>query len=131
MQHLEDAADGAHAHGAAIGLVHHAEDRIRADLVALVGQPAGSGFKALWNAAQAGKSAKTAVLRTAQSNARLYVRTCIRSLFSVLGESWNAAWNAAGFTGGSLAGPCAGRMFPCVPKPFPSRPPASRRSGRL
>jgi hypothetical protein len=63
------------------------------------------GFKALWNAAQTNKSAKTAAFRTVCSNARLFVRTCIRSLFPMLGESWNAQWNAAGFTGGSLAVP--------------------------
>ena len=73
----------------------------RSDQASAGGNPAVPGFKALWNAAQTNKSAKTAALRTAQSNARLYVRTCIRSLFPVLGESWNAAWNAAGFTGGS------------------------------
>ena len=111
VQLLEDAADGAHTHGAAIGLVHNAEAKIRTDLEALVGKPAAGGApavpgsKALWNAAQANKSAATAALRTAQSNARLYVRTCIRSLFPVLGENWNADWNAAGFTEGSLAVP--------------------------
>jgi hypothetical protein len=111
VQLLADAADGAHTHGAAIGLVHNDETHIRTDLIALVGKPAAGGspavpgFKAAWNVAQTNKSAQTAALRTAQSNARLYVRTCIRSLFPVLGESWNADWNAAGFTGGSLAVP--------------------------
>lgn len=113
IQLLEDAADGAHTHGAGIGLVHNTEAAIRADLIALVGKPAGpggvppavAGFKAAWNVAQTNKSSATAKFRTAQSNARVYVRTCIRSLFPVLGESWNADWNAAGFTGGSLAVP--------------------------
>lgn len=111
VQHLEDGADGAHAHGVAVGLVHNSEGHIRTDLNALVGTPAGPGgvpaavpgFKAVWNNAQASKSARTADLRTVCSNARLFARTCIRSLFPVLGESWNASWNAAGFTGGSLA----------------------------
>ena len=113
VQALEDAAAGAHTHGAAIGLVHNDEAHIRTDLIALVGKPAGPGcvppavpgFKALWNAAQTNKSAKTAAFRNVCSNARLYVRTCIRSLFPVLGESWNAGWNAARFTSGSLAVP--------------------------
>jgi len=37
VQLLEDAADGAHTHGAAIGLVHNDEAHIRTDLIALVG----------------------------------------------------------------------------------------------
>jgi hypothetical protein len=92
-------------------LVHNDETAIRADLAILIGKPAiggnpaEPGAKVLWNTAQANKSAKTAALRTAQSNARLYVRTCIRSLFPVLGETWNANWSTAGFIGGSLAVP--------------------------
>jgi hypothetical protein len=113
IQALEDAADGAATHGAAIHLIHNDEPAIRGDLYAIIGTPAGPGgmppavpgFKAAWNAAQASKSAQTAAFRTVCSNARLFVRTCIRSLFPVLGESWNAQWNAAGFTGGSLAVP--------------------------
>jgi hypothetical protein len=113
VQALEDAADGAHTYGMAVGLAHNDETHIRIDKDALVGAPAGPGgvppanpgLKALWNVAQANKSAKTAAFRTVCSNSRLYVRTCIRTLFPVLGESWNAQWNAAGFTGGSLAVP--------------------------
>jgi hypothetical protein len=113
VQALEDAADGAHTYGPAVGLLHNIETKIRTDLTALIGLPAGPGgvpppkpgFKALWNAAQTDKSAKTAAFRNVCSNARLFVRTCIRSLFPVLGESWSATWNAAGFTGGSLAVP--------------------------
>ena len=106
VQHLEDDDDGAHTHGTAIGLVHNSEAKIRATLNILVGTPpAQPGFKALWNTAQANKSAETAELRTVCSNARLFTRTCIRSLFPVLGESWNANWNVAGFTDGSLAVP--------------------------
>ena len=113
IQLLEDAADGAQTHGAAVGLVHNGETALRTNLTALVGTPAGPanvppavpGLKALWNTAQANKSSKTANLRTAQSNGRFLARTCIRSLFPVLGEDWNSAWSDAGFTGGSLAIP--------------------------
>ena len=113
VQLLEDAADGAQTHGVAIGLVHNNEAALRARLTALVGTPAGPdnvppavpGLKALWNTAQANKTAKTAALRTVQSNSRFLARTCIRSLFPVLGEDWNSAWSEAGFEGGSLAVP--------------------------
>ncbi len=113
IQLLEDAADGAHTHGAAVGLAHNGEAALRATLTALVGTPAGPdntppavpGLKALWNTAQTTKSAKTATLRTVQSNSRFFARTCLRSLFPVLGEDWNAKWVEAGFEGGSLAIP--------------------------
>ena len=113
IQLLEDAADGAHTHGATLGLAHNGETALRTNLTALVGTPAGPanvppavpGLKALWNTAQANKSAQTATLRTVQSNGRFLARTCLRSLFPVLGENWNAAWQEAGFTGGSLAIP--------------------------
>ena len=113
VQLLEDAADGAHTHGATLDLTHNDEAKLRFDLAALVGTPAGPnntppavpGLKALWNTAKANKTAKTATLRTVQSNGRFLARTCIRSLMPVLGEDWNPAWQDAGFTGGSLAVP--------------------------
>ena len=113
IQHLEDAADGAHTYGGAVGLAHNDEPEIRADLNALIGIPAGPGgvppavpgLKTLWNNSQANKTARTAALRTACSNARVYARTCLRTLMPVLGESWNSQWSTAGFTGGSLAVP--------------------------
>ncbi len=113
IQLLEDAADGAQTHGVAIGLVHNDEAKLRLNLTAPVGTPAGPanvppaqpGLKSLWNTAQATKTAQTAALRTTQSNHRFLARTCIRSLFPVLGEDWNSAWQTAGFEGGSLAVP--------------------------
>ncbi len=113
VQHLEDAADGAKTHGAAIGLVHNDEAHIRADLIALIGKPAGPGnvppavpgLKSLWNTALGDKTAKTTALRIVCSNNRVFARTCIRTLMPVLGEKWNSQWNAAGFTGGSLGVP--------------------------
>jgi len=83
VQLLEDAADGAHTHGGAAGLVHNNEANLRLDLTALVGTPAGPanlppaqpGFKALWNTAKATKTAQTAALRTVQSDGRFLARS--------------------------------------------------------
>src|ERR1039458_9766408 len=106
VQLLEDAADGANKYGAAIGLKQNTEPSIRTDLTALIGvPPAVPGLKSLWNAAKANKTAKTAALRTAESNGRALAMTCIGALKPVLGQQWNSAWNAAGFTGGSIAVP--------------------------
>lgn len=110
---MEDAADGAAAHGVAIGLKQNSEADIRADLEALIGKPAGPGgvppavpgLKALLNAAKSNKTAKTAALRTVASNGRTLAMTCIGTLKPALGTTWNSQWNAAGFTGGSLAVP--------------------------
>ena len=113
VQLAEDAADGAHTHGATIGLVHVNETTIRTALADLIGKPAGPGgvppatpgLKELWNVAKANKSALTAALRSVNSNSRYLARMCIRSLAPVLGERWNSAWDSAGFTSGSLAVP--------------------------
>ena len=105
VQLLEDAADGAHTNGAAIGLKQNPEAVIRADLAALTGTPAGPGgvppavpgLKNLWNTAKGDKVAATAAYRSAQSNGRALAMTCIGTLKPVLGQQWNSAWNAAGF----------------------------------
>lgn len=115
---MEDAADGAAAHGGAVGLKQNTAPDIRADLEALTGRPAGPGgvppavpgLKSLLNAAKTHKSSMTAALRTASSNGRALAMTCIGSLKPVLGQQWNAAWNAAGFTDGSLAVPANPRV---------------------
>jgi hypothetical protein len=91
---LEDAADGAHQHEAAIGLKQNTEAAIRTDLEALVGKPAGPGgippavpgLKADWNAAKANKTAKTGALRSALSNGRALAMTCIGTLKPLLGQ---------------------------------------------
>ena len=110
---MEDAADGAVTHAPAIGLKQNTPTAVRADLLALTGRPAGPGgdppaapgLKAAWNDAKSNKTAKTAALRTAESNGRALAMTCINTLRPVLGNSWNSQWNAAGFTGSSLAVP--------------------------
>jgi hypothetical protein len=110
---MEDAADGADAYGVAVGVKQNTGPVIRARLEALVGKPAGPGgvppavpgLKALLNVAKANKTAKTADLRTANSNGRALAMTCIGTLKPVLGQQWNSQWNAAGFTGGSLQVP--------------------------
>lgn len=113
VQMLEDAADGAKAHGTAIGLKQNTEAALRADLEALVGKAAGPeghppavlGVKALWSDATANKTAKTAALRTACSNGRALATVALSILKPRLGNQWNAQWQAAGFSGGSLAVP--------------------------
>lgn len=108
---MEDAADGAAAHGAAVSLKQNLETNIRTDLEALIGvpavdpRPAKPGLKALLNAAKANKTTKTAALRTACSNGRALAMACIGTLKPVLGNVWGSAWNAAGFTESSLSVP--------------------------
>ena len=110
---LEDAADGAQAHGAAIGLKQNDEAALRAALGALIGTPAGPGnvppatpgAKAAWNTAKAAKTAANAAARSARSNGRLLAQTCVGVLKPRLGTAWNSAWQTAGFTNGSLAVP--------------------------
>jgi hypothetical protein len=113
IQHLEDAADGAHVHGAALGLAQNTEAKIRADLEALIGKRAGPGgvppavpgLKADWNAAKANKTAMTAALRTAESNGRALLMTSLGTLRAVFGQKWNSNWNEVGFTDASLEVP--------------------------
>jgi hypothetical protein len=107
---LEDAADGAQAHGTAIGLKQNGEAALRTVLFALIGHPAGPGgvpaavpgLKAAWNTAKADKVASTAALRTAKSNGRAIASACVGVLKPRLGNQWNNAWQNAGFTTGSL-----------------------------
>ena len=111
VEHLEDAADGANVHGAAVGLKQNTEAAIRADLQALVGKPAvgGSpavpGQKATWNDRKANKTEKTGALRAVESNGRALLMACIGSLKPAFGQKWNSQWNAVGFTDSSLEVP--------------------------
>ena len=113
VEHLEDAADGAATHGAAIGLSHYTEAVLRLLLWALIGKPAGPngvppavpGAKSLWDDAKANKTAKSAAVRIACSNGRALVLACMGVLKPRLGQHWNSTWQTAGFLGGSLEVP--------------------------
>ena len=111
IQLMEDAADGGHQHEVAIGLQQNLEAKTRIDLERLTGAPAVPpapavpGLKALWNAAKADKTAKTALARSAQSNGRALAMACIGTLKPALGTKWNSQWNAVGFTDSSLQVP--------------------------
>ncbi|HEV2806571.1 MAG TPA: fibronectin type III domain-containing protein [Chthoniobacterales bacterium] len=110
---LEDAADGAHDHGAAIGLKQNTEAAIRADLEALAGKPAGPGnvppatpgLKDKWNTARAAKTAATIAFGAVKQNGRALARACIGVLKPRLGDQWNSQWQMAGFANNSLAVP--------------------------
>jgi hypothetical protein len=107
------ATGGAHIHGAAIGLVHNTEAKIRADLEELIGRkggtggvpPATTGRKFDWDDAKVKRSAKIAALNVAIREGRRLARLCIGTLTPVLGESWNVKWEEVGLNNGSLAIP--------------------------
>jgi hypothetical protein len=105
----EDAADGAQQHGMAISLAQNTETKIRADLIALIGDatavPPVPGAQPLYNTAKAAKTAASSVQRTAESNARAFAAKAVGVLKAILGTQWNSAWAAAGFNSGSLAIP--------------------------
>lgn len=113
IQLLEDAADGAQAHGATIGLKQNDQAALRAELGALAGTPAGPGnvppavpgLKDKWNVAKAAKTAGTSGFNVAKQNGRALARACIGVLKPRLGNEWNSQWQTAGFTDGSLAVP--------------------------
>ncbi len=87
----EDAADGAAAHEAAIGLQQNTEAAIRADLAAL--ETAEQNFQA---ARKAGLAATTAQ-RTADANGKAFIAAAKNVLSPVLGGKWSAAWLTTGF----------------------------------
>lgn len=105
----EDAADGAAAFGVAIGLQQNTEARIRADLVALNGDPQAvppiPGKQAEYAAAKTAKTTTAALERTAVSNGRATLAHCVDALKKPFGRAWNSQWQQAGFVNHSLAIP--------------------------
>lgn len=104
-----DAADGAAAEGAGIGLMHNTAAAIRLDLARLVGDPAAVppviGARNSYHLAKAAKTAGTAAQRSEQSTCRAFCASAVGLLKNYLGNQWNSQWQAAGFSGGSLAMP--------------------------
>jgi hypothetical protein len=110
---LEDAADGAQTHGAAIGLKQNDEPALRAEITKLGGTKAGPGnvppatpgLKDKWNTAKAAKKSTSDAFNLAKQFGRELARAAIGVLKPRLGNQWNAPWAAAGFTNNSLAVP--------------------------
>jgi hypothetical protein len=120
------AAEGARSTGAAVRLAQNTHDKIKADLIAVIGEPVATpsadpaatppagpdadgppvpGAQNTYNAAKAAKVDATAVSRTAENTGRAFCAKATGVLKNFLGTHWNPAWNAAGFTAGSLAMP--------------------------
>ncbi|MCX6896340.1 MAG: fibronectin type III domain-containing protein [Verrucomicrobia bacterium] len=95
----EDAADGAHDHGAAVNLQQNTEARIRADLAAA------RAAENAYAAAKTLKDTRSGELRIADSNARAFLKAARAVLAQNLGEDWTAAWEVTGFPGQSTAVP--------------------------
>lgn len=104
-----DAADGADAEGASIGLSQNTAVKSRADLVAFAGDPDAVppiiGAQNAHNAAKAAKVNATATRRTGESNGRAFCASAVGMLKNHLSTQWSSQWQAAGFTTGSLAIP--------------------------
>src|SRR6187397_434710 len=94
----EDASDGAEQHGAAIGLVQNPAAKIRADLHALMGDPANPsvtpGAQNTWLQKKAAKTAATAAKISADSNAKAFLAGVVNHLKFYLGSEWSSAWEA-------------------------------------
>lgn len=104
-----DAQDGATTYGAAIGLSHNPAAGIRADLIAVIGDPAATppvtGSRNVYHTSKSNKTTATGLRQTADRSARAFCTSCVGLLKNYLGNQWNSQWQAAGFTNGSLAIP--------------------------
>ena len=95
----EDAADGANTHEVAVGLKQNKEADIRADLADLLPKIATYGT------AVGAKPAKSAAVRTADSNGKAFIGTARDVLTPSLGGQWSQAWEPTGFPNQSLGVP--------------------------
>ena len=95
----EDAADGAKAQGAAIGLKQNTETDIRADMAAA------KTAEGNYAAAKTAKDTFSANLRIADSNGRSFIKAASAYFSQAISENWSAAWAATGFPNQSTAIP--------------------------
>ena len=95
----EDAADGAHAHGVAIGLKQNTEPDIRADLAAA------RTAEGAYSKAKTAKDTFSTNLRLADSNGRSFIKSCSAYFSETISEDWSTAWTATGFPNQSTAVP--------------------------
>ena len=95
----EDAADGAHNHGVAIGLKQNTETAIRADLTAAIAAQTAYGN------AKSAKDTFSTNLRVADSNGRSFIKAASALFSQTISEGWTPAWEATGFPNNSTAVP--------------------------
>ena len=95
----EDMADGCHTHEVAIGLKQNKEADLRAALTATI--TAQGTFKA----AQTAKTALSAAVTVADSNAKSFIGSTRRVLINYLGDGWSQTWEASGFPNQSTGVP--------------------------
>jgi hypothetical protein len=95
----EDAADGAKAQGAIIGLKQNTEADIRTDLAAA------RSAEDAYAKAKTAKDTFSTNLRIADSNARSFIKSCSAYFSETISEDWSAAWSATGFPDQSTAVP--------------------------
>ena len=95
----EDAADGATAHAATIGLLQNTEARIRADIATLRTAKLNS------ETAKATKVAATAVQTVADSNGKAAIGAASNVLTVRYGSPWSTAWAPTGFPNNSIGVP--------------------------
>ena len=95
----EDAADGAQAHGAALGLKQNTEAAIRTNLDALLAADDNASTK------RTAKAAAVNANRTADSNGKAFIGRFIQFQKPRIGPDWGPLWEEAGFSGGSISIP--------------------------
>jgi hypothetical protein len=95
----EDAADGAAAHAATIGLLQNTEARIRADIATLRTAKLNS------ETAKAAKVVATAAQTVADSNGKAAIGAASSVLAVRYGSTWSTAWEPTGFPNNSIGVP--------------------------